>query len=106
MAQQTIRSGVRHWPYVMAGVVIGVALMIAWPVAIFVLAVGLIVGGIVAYRQSREPAERALAAGAIAGGVVIILMMVLAGLMLFTMTSGGTVSGSASDPVPVTEPAP
>ena len=98
MVQQTVRSGVRHWPYVMAGVVIGAALVLTWPVAIPVLGVGLIVGGVTGYRQTREPMGRAVAAGAAAAGIMIMIGFVLVGLMLV----GVRTETGVSDAVPVT----
>lgn len=100
MAQQTIRSGVRYWPWGIAALVIGAAVVFAWPIAIPVLGAGMIAGGVTAYRQSREPVVRAVAAGAIAGGVVIILVLVVIGLTLFSVGSGTTISD------PVTQPGP
>ncbi len=51
------------------------------------LAAALIVGGIVAYRQSTNAAARAIAAAAIAAGTLIILTVILVGLGLITTHS-------------------
>ena len=102
MAQQAVRGGVQRWPWVIAALVIAVAVVFAWPIGLPVLAAGMIVGGVTGYRQSRQPVVRAVAVAAIAAGVVIILALVVIGLTLFSVGSGTTVS----EGVAVTEPAP
>jgi hypothetical protein len=99
---QVIREGLTHWPWllVIAGLV--AAAVFAPPIGVPLLSLGLIVGGIVGYRQSSEPVARAVAAGAIAGGAALLLLVAVVAFVVFPVRSETTVS----EPVPVTQPAP
>ncbi len=102
MPQQIVGSGMRRWVWVLAALAIGGAVVFAWPIGLPVLGASMIVGGVIGYRRSRDPVVKAIASGAIAGGVVIMLVLVVLGLTLFSVGSGTTVS----EGVAVTEPTP
>jgi hypothetical protein len=59
-----------------------------WPAGLLVIPLALIIGGIVARRQTQNPNLRALAAGAIATGAIgVLLVLVLAGRSLIGFMS-------------------
>lgn len=96
---EVTREGSKRWPWLLpiAGLV---ATVVFTPlIGVPILSLGLIVGGIVAYRQSREPVARAVAAGAIAGGAALLLVVAVGVLLLFPVHSETAVT----EPVPATQ---
>lgn len=93
--------------WILAALIVVVVCISYWPVGLVILAPALVVGGIVARRQTHDPRLRALGSGAIAAGItsglLVILLLGLIGFGLVTFTSG------ESTPSPVstsTAPAP
>ncbi len=74
----------RRWAWALGFLILLGAVVISFllPFAAPPLGVALMVGGIVAYRQSTNVAARAIAAAAIAAGTLIILTVILVGLSL------------------------
>lgn len=69
------------WPWVIVALLIAVVSLILLPVGIIILGAALSVGGLVGYRQNRDPRVKALAAGTLAGGIACFLW--LAFVMVF-----------------------
>lgn len=74
----------RKWAWVVGSFILSGAVVLSFvlPFSALPLSVALIVGGIVAYRQSPDSAIRTLGAAAIAAGIVIVLTIVLVGVGL------------------------
>lgn len=89
-------AAVPEWAWALGPLILlsgTIVLSFLHPFAAPLLAVVLIVGGIVAYRQSTNAAAaRAIAAAAIAAGTLIILTVILVGLCLITTRSTETVT--------------
>jgi len=90
-----------QWAWALGSLALLGAVVISFlsPFAAPPLAVALMVGGIVAYRQSTSAAVHAIAAAAIAAGMVIILTGILVGLGL-TVTHTTEIVTEGTVPVP------
>lgn len=80
--------------WILAVLIVVAVCVYYWPFGLAILAPALIIGGIVARRQSQDPRLQALAAGAIAAGItsgmLVILLIGMIGFGLLRLSSGET----------------
>ena len=81
---------------------LGIPIAFIVPLAALPLSMALIAGGIVAYRQTKDPIVRAVAVAAIVAGTFVILT--LAGIMFFLAPVRGSIFSSVSEPTPIVLP--
>lgn len=106
MAKPKMKSSQTYGCSALALLVLMASLVVSFmipPVAPAV-STALIVGGVMAYRQSTDVTVRAVAVAAVAGGVVTILMVVLVGLALLPARIDSRISEEILTTPPLFEP--
>lgn len=99
--------------WILAVLIVVAVCVYFWPFGLAILAPALIIGGIVARRQAKDPRLQALGAGAIAAGItsgmLVILLLGMIGFGLLRFSSGETAPtpvGAIDAPAPTNAPEP